>query len=385
MDYTKALSRQLSKSNGRKIIVISEGVLGAFLMQNFEKLHVSVDRYIDFRSWERDSFCLPEELAHREKEYFIIVVIYSGHKRVAEELIRGGYRYNIDCAITSTSVYVDEIDMVDPLLVYTREGGVCPGVNTYGESDGQDDFAVLVLGNSTSDHSTGNLNSWPYYLHRELTEKCKRNVVVYNGAVSGYHSGQELLKLCRDGLDLKPNIVISFSGVTEVEEGVTVKGRKLVHKYQWRMWQNILTYDGAVPDSLHMRNLKKISAGMEEQLTNADVWIQNERKMHALCKEFDVKFFGCLQPMISKDCVWDTEIEALLNDMRVDEQFYTAQRAFIENVQKKMKPYSYINDLTELFAGRSGMYFDTMHYTEEGNQIVAKFLADMILNKYKLR
>lgn len=377
MDYTKALSRQLRKSNGRKIVLISEGVLGAFLMQNFEKLHVSVERYIDFRNWERESFCLPEELAHREKECFVIVVIYSGHKRVAEELVRGGYRYNIDCVITSTSVYVDEIDRIDPLLGYTREG-----VITYGKSCGKDDLAVLVLGNSTSDHSVGNLNSWPYCLYQELAENLKQNVIVYNGGVAGYHSGQELLKLCRDGLDLKPNIVISFSGVTEVEGGVTVKGKKLVHKYQWRMWQNILTYDGAIPDSLHMRNLKKISAGMEEQLTNADIWIQNERKMYALCKEFDVKFFGCLQPMISEGCVWDAEIEALLNDMRVDKQFYITQRAFIKNIQKKMRPYCYMKDLTEVFAGKSGMYFDTMHYTEKGNRIIAKSVADMILNEY---
>lgn len=37
MDYTKALTRQLSKSRGRKIILISEGVLGTFLTQNLKK------------------------------------------------------------------------------------------------------------------------------------------------------------------------------------------------------------------------------------------------------------------------------------------------------------------------------------------------------------
>lgn len=217
MDYAKALTKQLSKSNGRKIILISEGILGTFLIQNLEKLHIEIQGYIDVRNQEQEEFYLPEELVHKEKEYFIIVAIYSGQKRVAEELMRGGYRYNIDCVISSTSVYVDELDMVDPLLGYTRNAGVCPGIVTYGKLNGTNDLVILVLGNSSSDDSTGNLISWPRYLREELSRKIKQNVVVYNGAISGYHSGQEFMKLCRDGLDLNPTIVISFSGVTEVD------------------------------------------------------------------------------------------------------------------------------------------------------------------------
>lgn len=382
MDYTKALTRQLSKSNGRKIILISEGTLGIYLVRNLEKLWAEVDQYIDIRNYKKEEFCLPMKLVHKEQEYFVIVAIYSGHKRVAEELMRAGYRYNVDCVISSTSVYVAELDMVDPLLGYTRDGRVCPGIFTYGKSGGKEDLVVLVLGNSSTDSSTGNINSWPYYLYQELLGKLRKNVVVHNGAVSGYHSGQEFLKLCRDGLDLNPSIVISFSGVTEIDGGgVNVKGRKLVHKYQWRMWQNILTYDGAIPDSLHMRGLKKISTGMEERRINADIWINNERKMRAVCEEFGIKFFGCLQPMISKSCVWDKEIEALLNDMGVEEEYYNAQKEFIDSAHKGMKPYSYMRDLTGVFAGRDRMYYDTMHYTEEGNQIIAKSVADMIVEE----
>ncbi len=382
MDYTKALTRQLSKSRGRKIILISEGVLGTFLTQNLKKMHVSVEQYIDISNSEREAFSLPEELAHKEKEYFIIAAIYSGHKRVAEECMGRGYSYNTDCVISSTSVYVDELDMVDPLLGYTRDAGVCPGTFMYGKLSGKNDLVILVLGNSSTDHSTAGLNSWPYYLFHYLSEKLEQNVVVYNAAVSGYHSGQEFLKLSRDGLDLNPTVVISFSGVTEVGGSVTTEsGKKLVHKYQWRMWQNILMYDGAIPDSLHMRGLKKISTGTEERRTNTDIWINNERKMHALCEEFGIRFFGCLQPMISKSCVWDMEIEALLNDMGVGEEYYNAQKEFIVSAHRGMKSYNYMRDLTGVFEGRDKMYYDTMHYTEEGNQIIAKSVAELIVGE----
>lgn len=298
--------------------------------------------------------------------------------------MRGGYRYNIDCTISSASVYVDEIDMIDPLLGYTRAAEVCPGIVSYGKLNGENDFRVLVLGNSTTDSSTANLNSWPYYLYLELSKICRQNVVVYNGGVSGYHSGQELLKLCRDGLDLKPSMVISFNGVTEIGGMDTrVEGRKLVHKYQWRMWENIMECPGAIPDSLHMRNLKRLSAGSRETLSNSEIWINNERKMYALCREFNIKFIGCLQPMIARGCVLDTEIKALLYDMGIDEEYYKIQNQFIDDAVRQMEEYHYLKNLTMVFDGKDQMYHDSMHYSEQGNQVIANAVAGLIMKEWK--
>ncbi len=67
------------------------------------------------------------------------------------------------------------------MLGYTRDTEVCFEIVIYGNGD----LAVLILGNSTTDSSTANLNSWPYYLYLKLSKMCERNVVVYNGAVAG--------------------------------------------------------------------------------------------------------------------------------------------------------------------------------------------------------
>ncbi len=385
MDYSKALAKQLAKSHGRKIVLISEGVLGTYLVQTFEQMESTLNRYIDIRkNYGEGVFYLPEDLVHKENEYFIIVAIYSGHKRVVEELMRGGYRYDYDCSVSSTSVYVEEIDMVDPLLGYTRDAEVCPGIVAYGESKGENDLLVLILGNSTTDSSTANLHSWPYYLYQKLSKIWEENVVVYNGAVSEYHSGQEFLKLCRDGLDLKPSIVISFDGVTEMGGmDTTVKRRKLVHKYQWRMWENIIECPGAIPDSLHMRNLKKLSAGMDETLCDSEVWINNERKMHAICEEFDIKFVGCLQPMIARGYVLDAQIKALLDDMGVNTEYYSQQMQFMKEALERMRAYKYLKDLTMLFDGKENMYHDSMHYTEQGNQVIADAVAKLVMEELR--
>ena len=104
------------------------------LLQTLEEMHIDIDKYFDIREM-CEIFYLPEELIGKEKEYFIIVAIYSGHKRVVEELIRGGYCYNVDCVVSSSCVYVDELNMVEPLLGYTRDGEICPGIVTYGNLD----------------------------------------------------------------------------------------------------------------------------------------------------------------------------------------------------------------------------------------------------------
>lgn len=62
------------------------------------------------------------------------------------------------------------------------------------------------------------------YLYEHLLESKKGDFCIYNGACPGYSSSQELLKLERDCLVLKPTMVIILNGVidamnTGVQEG----------------------------------------------------------------------------------------------------------------------------------------------------------------------
>ena len=75
------------------------------------------------------------------------------------------------------------------------------------------------------------------------------------------------------------------------------------------------------------------------------------------------------------------EIKALLDDMGIDEEFYGAQKRFVDDVMKRMKEYDYLKDLTMLFSGRDHMYFDSLHYSEQGNQLIAKAVRDIIIEE----
>lgn len=80
--------------------------------------------------------------------------------------------------------------------------------------DHETETRILILGGSTSDQFYDQ-NNWPKQLYTRLKEG-QYNFKIYNGAVAGYNSSQELLKLLRDIRIIRPHIVISYNGVNEV-------------------------------------------------------------------------------------------------------------------------------------------------------------------------
>lgn len=90
-----------------------------------------------------------------------------------------------------------------------------PGIMVYGD-DTAEDFKIAVLGGSTTDGKFTFFKSWPELMYEELGNQNFKNVTVYNGGVSGYASGQELLKLIRDMIPLKPDMVIVYDGFNDL-------------------------------------------------------------------------------------------------------------------------------------------------------------------------
>lgn len=391
MKYKQAILKNLEKLHNRKICLWSCGVLEKNILQALVEMDISVsycigDYYEEFSN-KCNFISSINDLDGSAKEYFIFVAVYSGHKEIVEILQKLGYKYNVDFVITNISLFVKDLDMIDPLLTYSRDEDLYPGIVSFDSCSGKENqgssYKVLILGNSTSEASIGGMKCWAYFLQKELCNALSQDVIVYNGAISGYNSGQEFLKLARDGLSLEPNIVISFSGVNDVEMfGTTIKDKLFLHKYQYRMWNNILsdTNRGVVPDSLYMRNMSKLSTGIAISKSNSEVWIENERKMYALCHEFKVDFMACLQPMITQgDYIIDEEMNDLLIDAGLTKNYEKYQKDFVCGVRKYINKYQYMRDLTTLFDNKTDLYFDNYHYNEKGNQIIASYVTKMII------
>lgn len=152
---------------------------------------------------------------------------------------------------------------------------------------------IYISGGSTSDLLYDSLN-WPHFLLKKFEEK-KIPVTIRIGAVAGYNSGQELLKLISSDA-LKPDIHISYSGANEVEHP------DYVSLYESEFFQN----KAHPKPSFFMPNTiafirEKTSANsnvsQRENYAPIEFWKKNMSQMAQLAKGGDYTFFAILQPV----------------------------------------------------------------------------------------
>lgn len=87
--------------------------------------------------------------------------------------------------------------------------------------------------------------------------------------------------------------------------------------------------------------------------------------------------------MIARGYVLDAQIKALLDDMGVNTEYYSQQMQFMKEALERMRAYKYLKDLTMLFDGKENMYHDSMHYTEQGNQVIADAVAKLVMEELR--
>lgn len=189
------------------------------------------------------------------------------------------------------------------------------------------------------------------------------NINVLNGGVVGYNSSQELLKLIRDGLELQPFLVISYSGINDM-----VKLPRMGAHYMDHVWENFFV-EGEV-DSIVLEDNFSVTYGSMTQMDSAEYWYRNERIMCNICRGFSIPFLGILQPCtytrISEERSLFEKRALYANAERIIKHFEKA-RYLIKSGEEKD-----IIDFTTLFHHKKDIYFDTCHVFEEGNQIIAE-------------
>ena len=184
---------------------------------------------------------------------------------------------------------------------------------------------------------------------------------LYAGGVSGYNSSQECLKLLRDGLGLKPDLVISYSGVNDYLARKYEKGHPYVLSYMNDLINEALKSTHYSEN--HVR-LTHLVAGVEDNRSKACVWMENERKMHGLCREFGIPFLGYLQPHNYDD----DEVYSFYGEVETD---------------LRKKEYEWLINISHIFDNDKTVYMDGCHVYERGNRIIAKCMLPDIMKAFK--
>lgn len=270
------------------------------------------------------------------------------------------------------------IQMLDVNLAYTREmsGSCYPGIAVFGNNR-EEDYKIAILGGSTSTSGYFWFRSWPEILYEKY---CGNSVTVINGAVEGYTSAQELMKLMRDIVCFKPDLVIVYDGNNDV-----VRNEKL-NIFEIPYMKTIVEHASEKMDIQEKK--QDIFCGIPPKEDVVDVWLKNIEYMSAVCKLNNIDFVSFMQPMLlTKTTMCSKGEEVVKRKWDFILSLYggksTSQtREFRKRATDICSRHDYIYDLSHIFDDKD-VYMDHCHVFENGNEIIADEIYKVIRNYVK--
>lgn len=244
--------------------------------------------------------------------------------------------------------------VVDSLLGHS-EYGEKTGFHVYGKEN-SDDIKIVVLGGSTSNDGTFRGICWPKLLYQKLIDS-GISVSIYNGAHCGNGVVEELLRLLRDVYVLKPDYVISMSGVNNSSD-FPVENRFYMEHMRTKEEQDFRT---------------EYFRGLQLEESNFEFWLRMEKVMKATVEVYGAKFLCYLQPMkfgkpdmsLFEKCIHDDE----------KRDGYSLRARSSRN--------DFYKNLIDLFDNKDDMFIDACHYSEEGKAVLADIVYEDIVEKIK--
>jgi lysophospholipase L1-like esterase len=293
------------------------------------------------------------------------------------------------------------LNVLDPQLGYARPPGGdpsepawrWPGFRTSGDESNNAALRVVVLGGSTSDpYYEDEWGVWSETLFKSLNEGAAQPAIVYNGAVSGYSTNQELLKLIRDVPALAPDILISLSGVNDLGFSHSLRDHPMVSPYQL-VTLKALADKGHQPSRFMPNLVAAIKSGGQEgtQLavttgspyatTDADMWRRNIELMNAVSQQMGGRFHVFLQPAMGIDPDYapaQPEADLYSTMLQSKPDYAEKASAFYTAARRHCTELTYCTDISDVFAGRTGLYHDPRHPNHRGNELIGDRVFETI-------
>lgn len=336
---------------GRRILLCCEDAMTRELLHAVFSLYgISIAREVcmegDLKADLDDIYSLAEEDAEQST---LIVHSFLGHERLAMAKAAADMGFSaekLNCTglyhITYNMKYYTNQLKYEPdqriggvSIDYSRFGGL-PGWSVYGNPN-KASVRIMVLGGSTSSEVYEPEN-WVSRLYSLLLME-GINCVIYNGAHEANKIETEMRRMCRDICFLKPDIVISMSGLNNTE----------------------LAQDPF--DQLRGE-------------TPFEYWRRTEFYMKQIAEFEGAAFFAFLQP-----------VNTCMPSADFSEYMYFIASSFEIGRQflKDASDGDFYTNQAELFFHKEGMYIDPVHYSNAGNQVIAEAVFQKILPDIKNR
>lgn len=210
-----------------------------------------------------------------------------------------------------------------------------------------EDYKIMVQGGSTSASALYTYKAWPEILQKKF-EKAGKNVTIYNGAIAAGCSMQELSKVMRDARYLKPNLIISFSGVNDLGNPRMPKGY--------------------------------IKGPMPEARDRFSDWLFNEEMMRSVAEKCGAEFMCFAQPQQWAKAHMNKYEKAATKGFRRIGTTYDAE-LWRERILE-CEGISWMINMIDILKDED-VYIDACHVTTKGNQIIADHIYNYIADKVR--
>lgn len=359
--------REITQGDGKEVeyIIFGAGATGENISNALRCIGVIPSCFIDSdeNKWGKKLRDIritgPQYL--QEKSGYKIIIASGSYREIGFELEKLGLKRNKDFYDLNGLGQHKRCDIFDPLLGYARMDDI-EGFKIHGNPKAEK--RIVILGNSVSDYSSSNIKAWPEFFY-EIYGKNK-DIAVYNGAISGYFSSQELFKLLRDGIKIDPDIVITLTGINEAAakkraEDTTFYSTYLIHQIEKNIPIN-----------------KKLGLGLEDKRCPSAIWYDNMKMMEAICNLKGSAFFCFLQPSLHYGKYLMSQMEKQLLDMTYTKEQNEAYTEFFEEAVSFIKNEKRMYDFTMVFEDMEGILYDHCHPDERGNQRLAEKIAEIV-------
>ncbi len=288
----------------------------------------------------------------------------------------------------------------DVTLSFNRVTEGIEGFELFGDIDNPNAVKIVALGGSTTESELFLNRGWVQFL-AECLQRNHISAVVYGGGICAYTSSQELLKLIRDVIPLKPDIVLSYSGYNDLSNFPTIAERERYKKpfitpFQVQFVNQTLKqlkevkYSKAIDWDIGVKDT--VYYGLQNEKTCSEHWIDNMRMMHTISKEFGIYFASFFQPYRDNGYYKSTDTQNIIYRRKDTatapaSSFVPWIKENLHQIIKEIKNYDFITDFSDIFAEEENIYYDVVHVCERGNQIIANKIFDILTpylrRKYK--
>jgi hypothetical protein len=259
-------------------------------------------------------------------------------------------------------------------------------------------IVIVTLGNCSTDAHLFHGN-WPWQLHELLISRGIPHEI-YNGAVSGYNSFQELTKLTRDVFKLRDRIdfVVSYNGFTDVpgQEDV-VRGFAGVHPYQQALLMqasgrssvdrqpvvlpNTQRLVGSLKVAVSRRQQMEIQLGVQSESAVGD-YVRNVRFMSAVVASQGAEMIHFIQPLAASGRQMDRSTSY---SMEEDPGLESETREFFGRISEELRGHPHTYRIDGDLAEQQDVFYSFSQLAPKGQKLLAARVVEIMRKSPKWR